>query len=90
MAVLKVGALMRYYINNQPHAIVHGTTVMEALQDAVAQYPALKFHILDSNGKIRRHINIFVNNENIRDLKGVKTRVRDDDQITLLASISGG
>jgi len=90
MAILKVGVLMRYYINNQPQAIVQGATVLDALQDAVAQYPALKFHVFDSNGKIRRHINIFVNDQNIRDLKGLKTRLKDDDQIMLLASISGG
>lgn len=90
MAILKVGALMRYYINNQPQAIVHGATVLDALQNAVAQYPALKFHVFDSSGRVRRHINIFVNNENIRDLNGLDTVVQDDDQITLLASISGG
>ncbi len=90
MAVLKVGALMRYYINNQPQAVVHGATVLEALQDAVTRYPALKFHVFDSNGKIRRHINIFVNSQNIRDLKGLKTKINEDDQIMLLASISGG
>jgi molybdopterin converting factor small subunit len=81
---------MRYYINNQPEVLVHGITVLDALQDAVAQYPALKFHLFDSEGKIRRHMNVFVNNQNIRDLDGPKTELKDDDQIVLLASISGG
>ena len=90
MPVLKVGALMRYYIDNQPEVPVHGATVLDALQDAVFQYPALKFHVFDSNGRLRRHINVFVNDENIRDLKGLKTKLGDNDRITLLASISGG
>lgn len=90
MPVLKVGALMRYYINNQPEVFVHGATVLDALQDAVAQYPALKFHVFDSSGKLRRHINVFVNDENIRDLKGLRTKLKENDRVTLLASISGG
>ena len=90
MPVLKVGALMRYYIDNQPQVLVHGTTVMSALQDAVSRYPALKFHVFDSQDRLRRHINIFVNDENIRDLKGLKTELAEDDSVTLLASISGG
>ncbi len=90
MPVLKVGALMRYYINNQAEAVVHGATVSDALQDAVLQYPDLRFHILDSEGKLRRHINVFVNDQNVRELDGLETKLNEADRITLLASISGG
>lgn len=90
MPILKVGALMRYYLNNQPEVVVRGATVLDALQDAVSQYPDLKFHVFDSEGKLRRHINVFVNDTNVRDLKGLKTRLKEQDRITLLASISGG
>jgi len=81
---------MRYYIDNKPEAVVHGATVSEALNDAVTQYPALKFHIFDSEGKVRRHINIFVNNQDIRGLNALETRLEESDQIILMASISGG
>ena len=90
MAVLKVGALMRYYIDNKPEILVQGATVLDALHDAVEQYPALNFHVFDSDDKVRRHINVFINDRNIRELKGLKTKLKDDDRITLLASISGG
>jgi sulfur-carrier protein len=90
MPVLKVTPLMRYYTGNQPETAVQGATVIEALNDAVEKYPALKTHVFDSEGKLRRHINIFVNDENIRDLKGLDTTLKEDDRITLLASISGG
>ncbi len=90
MPVLKVGALMRYYINNQAEAVVHGETVSDALQDAVSQYPDLRFHVFDSEGKLRRHINVFVNDQNVRELDGLETKLKESDRITLLASISGG
>ena len=90
MPVLKISPLMRYYIDNQTEAVVQGATVIEALNSAVEKYPALKAQVFDSDGKLRRHINVFVNDESIRELKGLKTKLKEEDQVTLLASISGG
>ena len=81
---------MRYYTDNRAETSVQGATVIEALNNAVEKYPALKTHVFDSDGKLRRHINVFVNDENIRDLKGLDTTLKEEDRITLLASISGG
>jgi len=81
---------MRYYLDNKPEVVLDGMTVDDVLQNAVLQYPAFKFHLFDSEGKIRRHINIFVNNQNIRELDGLKTQLAEDDRVILMASISGG
>ena len=90
MPVLKVSALMKYYTDNQTEVAVLGATVIDALNDAVKKHRALKAQIFDSNGKLRRHINVFVNDENVKELKGLKTELKEEDRITLLASISGG
>jgi molybdopterin converting factor small subunit len=87
---IKVSALMRYYIDGQPEALVAGETVVEALQDAVGRYPALKFHLFDSEGNLRRHIHVFINDRNIRDLEGLKSKLLPQDRVILLSSISGG
>ena len=81
---------MRYYIDGQPEALVAGETVLDALQDAVSQFPALRFHLFDSGGNLRRHMNVFVNDQNIRDLEGLKSKLLPQDRVVLLASISGG
>ena len=81
---------MRYYLDNQSEVAVDGETVDDILHNAVTQYPALKFHLFDSGGKIRRHINIFVNDQNIRDLNGLETQLKENDRVILMASISGG
>ncbi len=81
---------MRYYVGNQAEIDVSGATLEEALKDAVGRYPALNFHIFDAQGRLRRHMNVFINDQNVRELKGLKTRLREEDRITLLASISGG
>ena len=90
MPILKVSALMKYYTDNQTEVPVQGATVIDALNNAVQKHPALKAQIFDSNGKLRRHINIFVNDETIRDLNGLETKLKEEDRVTLLASISGG
>ena len=90
MPILKVGPLMRYYLDNKPEVVLGGMTVDDVLQNAVSQYPALKFHLFDSAGKIRRHINIFVNDQSIRELDGLKTHLEENDRVILMASISGG
>ncbi len=90
MPILKISPLMRYYIDNQNEVVVSGITVIEALNNAVEKYPALRAQVFGSDGKLRRHINVFVNNENIRELKGLETKLKEEDRITLLASISGG
>ena len=90
MPYLKVGALMRYYIDNKAEIRTEGATVLQVLQDAAAKYPALKFHLFDSAGKVRRHINVYLNDENLRDRKGLQSKLADDDRIIVLSSISGG
>ncbi len=90
MPNLKISPLMKYYTDNQSEFAVDGATVTEALNDAVEKYPALKSHVFDFSGKLRRHIHVFVNDEDIKELKGLKTKLKEGDRITLLASISGG
>jgi len=81
---------MKYYVDDQTEVHVAGGTVSQALTDLTTRYPAITTHILDSRGRLRRHVNLFVNKENIQALKGIDTPLKESDKIILLASISGG
>ncbi len=81
---------MKYYVGNQSEISAEGATVGEALADALKKYPALKPHLFDSNGELRRHFNIFVNGVHIRELKGLQTPIGAEDKILLVASAAGG
>ncbi len=81
---------MKFYIEGQTEVLLHGLTVSDAISDLVTRYPAIKPHIMDNNGDLRRYINLFVNDTNIKDLNGLKTPIQDNDRIILLPSISGG
>jgi len=81
---------MKVYLRDQSEVPVQGSTVSEIIADLVKRYPAIQNHITDKNGELRRHINLFLNENNIKDLNGLETSVQENDRIILLPSISGG
>jgi len=90
MALVRFPAVMKYYVNNQIEFVVPASTVQSLVDTIVEQYPSIKFHLLDSEGQLRRHFNIFINGVHIRDLNGTETPLRDDDKVILMASAAGG
>jgi len=90
MATVRFPAVMKYYVNGQAEFSVSGSNVSELIEKIVEQYPSVKFHLLDSDGNLRRHFNIFVNSIHIRDLDGMKTPLKEDDRVILMASAAGG
>ncbi|HET9911881.1 MAG TPA: MoaD/ThiS family protein [Anaerolineales bacterium] len=90
MAIVRFPAVMKYYVNNQTEFSVPAATVGELIEKVVEQHPAVKFHLLDSEGNLRRHFNVFVNGTHIRDLNGLDTPLREQDKVILMASAAGG
>lgn len=90
MPTIRFPAVMKYYVDNQSEFFVPASTVQELIDRLVENYPGLKFHLLDSQGELRRHFNIFVNGTHIRDLNGTDTQLNEDDKVILMASAAGG
>jgi len=90
MPIVRFPALMKYYVDNQSEFSVDGSTVAEALENILMRYPALKPHLYDSDGNLRRHFNIFVNGVQLCELNGMDTVLNDTDKIILMASAAGG
>ena len=90
MPAVRFPAAMKYYFNNQAEFFVSASSADELIEKIVAQYPSVKFHLVDANGNLRRHFNIFVNGTHIRDLSGMETPLKEDDKVILMASAAGG
>ena len=90
MVTVRFPAVMKYYVNNQTEFSVPASTVREIVDRVIEQYPSVKFHLVDSEGKLRKHFNVFINGIHIRDLEGMDTRLKDEDQVILMASAAGG
>ncbi len=90
MPNVRFPAAMKYYVNNQVEFFVPAATVKEVMNQVIEQYPQIKFHLVDSNGYLRKHFNVFVNGTHIRDLDGMDTRLQEEDKVILMASAAGG
>lgn len=80
----------------QPHAggsarlTLKAASVREALERAGEQYPALVQQILTRDGEVRRHVNVFVRRNDIRQLDGLATQLQDGDEVIVMPSVAGG
>jgi molybdopterin converting factor small subunit len=72
------------------HLQIAARTVRAALEDLERNQSALYRNLCDETGALRRHLNVFVNSENIRDLEGVDTTLAGGDVLTFLPAVSGG
>jgi molybdopterin converting factor small subunit len=69
---------------------VEGNTVGEVLLTLTTTYPAIKGQLLNDDGTLHRFLNVYVNDDDVRYLGGVKAAIRNDDEITLLPAVAGG
>lgn len=65
-------------------------TVGKALAALFAAHPGLRDRVVGETGQVRRHVNVFVGSESIRDSGGLETPVADGIEITILPAVSGG
>ncbi len=91
MAVtVRIPTPLRRLTQNQPEVDVEGDTIESLIENLEANYPGIKERICDESGNIRRFVNIYLNDEDIRFLDGNATAVKDGDEISVIPAIAGG
>jgi molybdopterin converting factor small subunit len=90
MPTVRFPTVMKYYVDNRAEFFVPASTVKEIVDQVIEQYPSIKFHLVDSQGTLRKHFNVFVNGTHIRDLNGMDTQLKEEDKVILMASAAGG
>jgi molybdopterin converting factor small subunit len=81
---------LRKYCAGAAQISISARTVGAALEDLRRSQSALYCNVCDETGKLRRHLNVFVNSNNVRDLDGVDTTLTPGDVVTILPAVSGG
>ena len=76
--------------NNQGEVESKGASIKEVLVNLCGQYQGLQERLYDDKKNLRRFINFYVNNEDIRFLSGEETSVKDGDEISIVPAIAGG
>jgi len=90
MAILKIPTPLRSYTGGQVDVRVEGNNVGEAMEHLVYQFPTLKPHLYNGDGKLRPFVNLFVGENNVKDLQGMATPLDSDARVLLVPSIAGG
>lgn len=81
---------LRSYTNQKDAIEVQAENVHKAIDQLVSMYPDLKKHLLDERGNLRSFVNVYVNDEDIRSLKEIRTKIKDGDVLMIVPSIAGG
>jgi sulfur-carrier protein len=80
---------MRQHTENQATVEVSGTSVKTVLDALGQKYPAITGKLFD-NGQVRRFVNVYLNDEDIRYLDNMATAVKDGDELSIIPAVAGG
>ena len=90
MPILKIPSPLRLYAEGRSSITAPGEKVSEVLEFTMEQYPLLKKHLLSDDQQLRPFVNVFLGDENIKELQGIETPLKEDDILLIIPSIAGG
>ena len=90
MATVRIPIPLRRFTDGAEEVSTAGCTVAEVIDDVDRACRGLKQRLFDEDGKVRRFVNIYVNDEDIRFLQQLDTPVSSDDELSIVPAIAGG
>lgn len=86
---VRIPTILRPFTKDQKAVAANGETLTALITDLDAQYPGIGDRLLE-NGLLRRFINIYINDEDVRFLGGLDAPIKDGDSVTILPAVAGG
>ena len=90
MATVIIPTPLRKFTNNTGRLHVQAGDIFGSIQEIASRFPELKKHLLDEKGQIRSFVNIFLGEEDIRNLAREKTTIQENSVISIVPAIAGG
>ena len=87
---VRIPTPLRKLTNNEELVEVKASTIGEAITELQSRYPGIQERLIDEKGEVRRFVNVYVNEEDIRFLKNKETPLKDGDEISIIPAIAGG
>ncbi len=87
---VRVPTILRTYTDGESEVSADGATLAEVLDDLDSSYSGIKARILDDDGKLRRFVNVYVGNDDVRFLDDLATPTPDGTQISVIPAVAGG
>lgn len=89
-AKVRIPTPLRKLTNNEELVEVSATTVGGVINELQTRFPGIKERLLDEDGTVRRFVNVYVNEEDIRFLQNQQTPIKSGDEISIIPAIAGG
>lgn len=90
MAKVRIPTPLQKLTQNKGEVAAAGATIKDVLADLEKQFPGIRERLYDEKGALRRFVNFYVNNEDIRFMSGETTPVKDGDEVSIVPAIAGG
>ena len=87
---VRIPTPLRKLTNNEELVEVNAATIGEAIVELQTRFPGIKERLLDESGAVRRFVNVYVNEEDIRFLQNQETALKEGDEISIIPAIAGG
>ena len=87
---VRIPTPLRKLTNNEELVEVNAATVGSAILELQTRFPGIKERLVDESGEVRRFVNVYVNEEDIRFLQNQQTPLKDGDEISIIPAIAGG
>ena len=87
---LRIPTILRPLTGGQAEVSAEGATLAEVLSSADAAYPGLAGRVLDDAGKLRRFVNVYVGDEDVRFAEGLQTATPDGSSVSIIPAVAGG
>lgn len=88
--VVAIPGSLRAYSGGASELALDASTVRQTLAELERVHPGVYRSVCDETGAVRRHINVFVNSDHVRDREGLDTALSPGDVVTILPAVSGG
>jgi len=87
---VRIPTPLRKLTNDEELVTVEATTIGDAITELQTKYPGIKERLVDESGEVRRFVNVYVNEEDIRFLQNKETVIKDGDEVSIIPAIAGG
>jgi molybdopterin synthase sulfur carrier subunit len=87
---VKIPTPLRKLTQNNAEVVAAGGTIRELVEDLEKQFPGFKERMCDDQGELRRFVNVYVGEEDIRFLEGLDTKIPEGEQVSIIPAVAGG
>ena len=87
---VRIPTILRTYTDGASEVTASGGTLADVLEDLVANHSGIRARVLDDNGQLRRFVNVYVGNDDVRFLEGLASPTPDGTQISIIPAVAGG